>query len=209
MLVDGGFPWRDDEEMYARLDPIIRAVARVYLKSPTTVGAESFGQDDLISFTWIELLRDDRRLLKKWRPARGSVEAYVHTIAVSKARDVLRLGVRRQKLAPTTTMESVEQGSGRPSPEDQVIGRQLVERTDACLERELGGDQAQWDVYRLGLIEGRSDDELLGILDIDKATLYRLRYAARRALERCLEDVESPKELGDRAAKKRTNGGGS
>lgn len=170
--------------MYARLAPVIRAVARQFVGSSAALVQEGFGLEDLESLVWVQLLENDRALLNKWEPDRGGIDGYVRMKARYLMVDRLRVILRRQAAAPQ--VRDVPDGRvDEVTPEDEAESAELGRKIDRCVRAQLGNRPRHLRVYELEFVDRHPPEEVQERIGIESNVLYRLRFDVKQVLEQC------------------------
>jgi RNA polymerase sigma-70 factor (ECF subfamily) len=134
--------------------------------------------DDLVQDT---LLRSFKHMETFEPTSEGALQAYLRQAVVNRIRDELR----RRRRTPASTELDVQQPDEAPSPLEEAIGREAVDRYDAALSRLRAGDREAI----IGKVElGMSYEELAQALK--KPSAEAARKAAERALMRLAEEME-------------------
>jgi len=111
----------------------------------------------------------------------GALQAYLRQAVMNRIRDEIRKRQRRPLGAMPADIETSE-----PSPLEQAIGRQTVDRYEAALSRMRDEDRE----ILIGRIElGLTYEELAEA--VGKPSGEAVRKAAQRALVRLVEDMQS------------------
>lgn len=133
---------------------------------------------DLVQDALLQTLRK----VDGFEPAHdGALQAYLRQAVMNRIRDEIRKRQRRPLGPSPSDLESVE-----PSPLEQAIGRQTVDRYEAALARMRDEDRE----ILIGRIElGLTYEELAEA--VGKPSADAARKAAQRALVRLVEDMQS------------------
>ena len=133
---------------------------------------------DLVQETLLQTLRK----IDGFEPAHeGALQAYLRQAVMNRIRDEIRKRQRRPLADMPPDVETSE-----PSPLEQAIGRQTVERYEAALGRMRDEDRE----ILIGRIElGLTYEELAEA--VGKPSAEAARKAAQRALVRLVEDMQS------------------
>lgn len=110
----------------------------------------------------------------------GALQAYLRQAVLNRVRNELR---RKGRRPATTDLEGIEVDTA-PSPLEQAIGREAVERYEGALQRLTAGER-EAIIARVEM--GYSYEELAEALG--KPTPEAARKAARRALVRLAEEM--------------------
>ncbi len=167
---------RRDRDAFKRLflhfGPRIKAFM---LKS----GADGAQAEDLVQ----DVMMTVWRKVEFYSPERGSVSAWIFTIARNARIDRLRSASSR----PYEDVESLELASEAPSGEDTALAQQASERVKIALS-SLPGDQRE--IIELGFLHDMSQSGIAERLNIPLGTVksrMRLAYAKLRGQ---LEDFQ-------------------
>lgn len=132
---------------------------------------------DLVQET---LLQTFKRIESFEPRSEGALQAYLRQAVMNRIRDEIR---RRQRRPEALALDS-QQPDDMPSPLEQAIGRQAVERYEAALDRLREQDRE----LVIGRVElGLSYEELADASG--KPSLAAARKAAQRALLRLIEEM--------------------
>ena len=134
--------------------------------------------DDLVQDT---LLQTFKRMDSFEPRGAGALQAYLRQAVLNRIRDELRRKARRPDLAVVDGLER----DPAPSPLEEAIGREAVERYERALER-LKPEEREAIVARVEI--GCSYEELAEMLS--KPTPDAARKAAQRALVRLAEEMK-------------------
>ncbi len=131
--------------------------------------------EDLCSLVFVEILRDDYALLRRFR-RKASLATY---LAVVARRIVVRQLLRRKARAKTSLPAQVPDDS--PPPEERIADREEVQR----LLQQLEGTEAE--VVRMFHLEGKSYREISSATGIAENSLGPLLARARKRLRQAAE----------------------
>ena len=136
---------------------------------------------DLVQETVLQTLRK----VDGFEPAHeGALQAYLRQAVMNRIRDEIRKRQRRPIGPPPADIEALA-----PSPLEQVIGQQTVDRYEAALARMRDEDRE----VLIGRIElGLTYEELAEA--VGKPSADAARKAAQRALVRLVEDMQSERK---------------
>ncbi len=137
--------------------------------------------DDLVQET---LLRSFKQMERFEARNEGALQAYLRQAVVNRIRDELR----RKKRGPESIGIDDQHPDEAPSPLEEVIGREAVERYDDALAR-LADDDREAIIGRVEL--GLSYQELAEAMG--KPSAEAARKAAERALVRLAEEMKERK----------------
>ena len=171
--------------MFARLDPVIRAVV------VAIVGGRSLGpvgRDDLRIEVWLRLLENQRAKLRAWDPTRASLDKYIQLVARSQVLSHLRKDQRRSKTAPMLPLES-DPRTASANPETKTMTADLARQTDECTRRKLARRHKHLRFYELQIVDGRSDQEVEEALGISRNQLFGLRSEVRKIWQECYRTI--------------------
>ncbi|MDP7070106.1 MAG: sigma-70 family RNA polymerase sigma factor [Phycisphaerales bacterium] len=111
--------WRAFCDQTVRL--VVASIRRVCPSGRTPAGEEV---DDLVQAVYIKILRNDRRLLRRYDPSRSSVSTWITLIARSVAIDALRR--KGHDLRPLDEAHGAVQDTDRAAPTGPVIPTHLL-----------------------------------------------------------------------------------
>ncbi len=131
--------------------------------------------EDLCSLVFMEILRDDYALLRRFR-RKASLATY---LAVVARRIVVRELLRRKARAKTSMPAEVPDDS--PSPQERIADREEVQR----LLDQLEGTEAE--VVRMFHLEGKSYREISSATGISENSLGPLLARARQRLRQAAQ----------------------
>ena len=134
--------------------------------------------DDLVQET---LLRSFKQMGRFEPTSEGALQAYLRQAVVNRIRDELR----RRKRTPTSTELDSQQPDEAPSPLEEAIGREAVERYDTALSK-LRNEDREAIIGRVEL--GMTYQELAEALK--KPSAEAARKTAERALVRLAEEMK-------------------
>jgi RNA polymerase sigma factor (sigma-70 family) len=133
--------------------------------------------DDLVQDTLVQTFKK----VDDFEPRHvGALQAYLRQAVLNRIRNELR---RKGRQPHTTDLEGIEVDTA-PSPLEQAIGREAVERYEGALQR-LTAEEREAIIARVEM--GYSYEELAEALG--KPTPEAARKAARRALVRLAEEM--------------------
>jgi RNA polymerase sigma factor (sigma-70 family) len=133
--------------------------------------------DDLVQDTLVQTFKK----IDDFEPRHvGALQAYLRQAVLNRIRNELR---RKGRQPHTTDLEGIEVDTA-PSPLEQAIGREAVERYEGALQRLTAGER-EAIIARVEM--GYSYEELAEALG--KPTPEAARKAARRALVRLAEEM--------------------
>lgn len=144
-------------------------------------GASRQELTDRVQQVLLRLFDDDAAVLRRWDPARGSLAAYVTTIA-----DNALVSELRRPPQPEPTEAPDDARSPDSGPESNVAFRRLM----AAMLESLGEDD--FTLFRLVYLEGLSPDEVADLLVLRRDAIYkriqRLRPRLRALYDRHLSN---------------------
>jgi RNA polymerase sigma-70 factor (ECF subfamily) len=133
--------------------------------------------DDLVQETLLHTIEH----VRGFEPRRdGALQAYMRQALRNRIRDAIR---RAQRRGRPVTLDSKEPDD-RPSPLEETLGKELLERYDAALAR-LDDREREAIVARVELRQGW--DELAVVLG--KPSANAVRMAVSRALRRLAQEM--------------------
>ena len=133
--------------------------------------------DDLVQETLLHTIQH----LPNFEPRRdGALQAYLRQALTNRIRDAIR---RVQRRGPPVTLDTKEPDA-RPSPLEETIGREALERYEAALSR-LDEQEREAIVARVELRQ--SWEQVATVLD--KPSADAARKAVSRALRRLAEEM--------------------
>jgi RNA polymerase sigma factor (sigma-70 family) len=135
--------------------------------------------DDLVQDT---LLQTFRRIGDFQPQGVGALQAYLRQAVLNRIRDELR---RNGRQVPTSDLDGLELALG-PSPLEEAIGREAVERYDRALQR-LKPEEREAIIGRVEM--DYTYEELAQVLG--KPTAEAARKAAQRALVQLAKELRS------------------
>lgn len=149
--------------------------------------------EELLQETFLLLLRDDRRLLRRFldRVPRGErSEARLARFLWDQAGGLAanrRRSTRRRGATPKLSAEAMERF---PSPtadgERRTLARDLLGRLDACLAERA----RVYLYYKLRHVEGLTPEEIARLTGWSIRAVYKLRAALTEAVEKCRKRLE-------------------
>jgi RNA polymerase sigma factor (sigma-70 family) len=138
---------------------------------------------DRVQQVLLRLFENDAAALRRWDPARGSLSAYVGTIA-----DHTLISEARRPAQPAPTEAPDDARSPDSGPESKVAFRSVLR----AIVDELG--EEDFTLFRLVYMEGLSPDEVATLLELRKEAVYkriqRLRPRVRELCERLVSNPE-------------------
>lgn len=163
------------EELFARCVPPLHRWARGRLPRSTRHASDTL---DLVQDVVVETLRQ----IDTFHAEReGALQAYLRRAVLNRIRDQLRSSARRPQISPVAEIQAP---APEPSPLEEAIGSQAVERYEAALAR-LDPIEREAVIARIEL--GYSYPQLAQALGRPSPEAARL--ALRRALVRLAEHM--------------------
>lgn len=164
------------ERLCARFLPVLRRWARGRLPPPAR---DLLDTDDLVQETLLHTFSK----LQGFEPRHdGALQAYLRQAVRNRIRDE----VRRSRRGPGTSPLGASQVDPRPSPLEEAIGQETLERYEAALDR-LGEEDRHAIVLRIEM--GYTHEQLADVLG--KPSPDAARMAISRALVRLAEEMVS------------------
>jgi len=173
-----------------RVEPVIRARARAFAarRIARRIGVDD--AEDLTQRVWLELWREDGRLLRAYDPQRGmNLAGYVGLIT---QRELWRAA--EQQAAQKRSREH-EESFGNEEPQsldaasncpESILGTQeLLRGVDEYVRSRLS-PRAQL-AYTLLYAEGLEVREVVGRLEVDPQTVYNWQHEIRRLARQYVE----------------------
>jgi len=145
---------------------------------------EDLAQDiwyHLLDDGWERLLRWDGLYEDNWHP--HSLESYLKTITIHKARDAERWSQRRLPPADLV-LEIVDDGPVGADPMVEAERARVREAFDSCFQEARERDQRNMSLW----YEGKSDDEIADELGDNPNNCAQRRFQAIRRLRQCLRN---------------------
>lgn len=171
--------------MLRRLTPVIQARVRSVIRrrgSPLT-------PDDVVQEVWLTLVQDDKRLLRRYDPARGSsLEGYVGGIADRVASDAVRRSrAGKRDVARTVSGLPAQVQDGRQSVDRPVLERDMLRRLFEHLEGTLPRKGRL--VLRCIFGDGLSTQEAADALGVSQQVVHNWKFRIRKDARAFLADV--------------------
>jgi RNA polymerase sigma-70 factor, ECF subfamily len=167
------------ERLWIRYLPRLRRWAHGRLPQ---LGQSASDTDDLVQDTFVRSLAH-LRTLKPRGPE--SLISYFKTIILNQIRDYVRQSVRRP-VRPLGDTDAEEHAGGEPSPLQQLLGQEVLERYQRALLNLPDGDQQMV----LAAVELRLSDAEIAEL-FEKPSISAARMARGRALARLGRAMEA------------------
>lgn len=171
--------------MLRRLTPVIQARVRSTLRRRSS----SLSPDDVVQEVWLSLMQDDKRLLRRYDPSRGSsLEGYVGGIADRVAGDAVRRSRAGKRDVARTVSGLPIQVEDRAAPIDRpVLDRDLIERLFAHLEESLPRKGRL--VLRCIFGDGLSTSETASALGVSQQVVHNWKFRIRKDARAFLAEV--------------------
>lgn len=138
---------------------------------------------DRVQQILLRLFEDDAAALRRWDPARGSLSAYVGTIA-----DHAMISELRRPAQPEEEVAD-EVRSPDSGPESKIAFQSLLDALVVDL------DEDDFTLFRLAFVEELDPDEVAAVLQIGRQAVYkrlqRLRPRLRTLCDRLLSNPEA------------------
>ena len=135
----------------------------------------------LLDKGWERLLGWDGLYLENWH--QHSLESYLKTITIHKARDLERAAYRRLP-AVDEVLDVVDDGPVGADPVTLLERARVREAFDGCFQRAQARDQRNMVMW----FEGKSDEEIAEDLGITPNNVSQRRFQALRRLRACLRE---------------------
>jgi RNA polymerase sigma factor (sigma-70 family) len=136
---------------------------------------------DRVQQVLLRLFEDNAAALRRWDPARGTLAAYVGTIA-----DNALISEARRPAQPAPMEAPDDARSPDSGPENKAAFRSLM----SALLEELG--EEDFTLFRLSFMEGLSPEEIGELLELRRDAVYkriqRLRPRLRELCDRLLSN---------------------
>lgn len=162
------------EALFTRCLPVLRRWARGRLPAWARDGTDT---EDVVQEA---VLQTFKHLDTFEARGEGALQAYLRQAVLNRIRDRIR---RTQRRPGTTELDSQQEDHG-PSPLEQAVGREAVERYERALAR-LSETDRELIIATVEL--GYSDAQLAEVTG--RASPVAARKAARRALIKLAEDM--------------------
>lgn len=162
-----------------RLNPVMQARILRVLRKLTPGHLDDAG--DVLQAAWVALLKDGGRQLLAFDPARGiSLEAYAGMIAEREVRNHIQhqsAQMRRPDDGFAPLDDAAEHQASSPTPEEDLVGRDLEARLLAHLEAALPPKGQA--VFRLIYTDGRSVEDTARMLGANVQVVYNWQHRVR------------------------------
>jgi len=182
LLVRGDAPaWRLFHRRYDRL--IYCCVSRVLSKFPGVVAGDDV--EETYAEVFYQLLKDDRKKLRAYRPDRGArLGTWIGLISMNAAYDHLRRIQRSHTSVMADTSEAADVPDPGPGPFERVLARQGWGAIRRVMEKLSSKDQRFVTLY---FVEGLSPEEVARQMRNSVKTVYSKKHKVRRRLEAMME----------------------
>lgn len=176
--------WRTFHERYSR--PLFGAISRVTRRFPQLTGTDHL--DEIYGSLCLLLLKDDKRRLRSFDPARGApFGAWLCALARNAAHDFLRSQRRQPCLRLTEEVPEIEPPSDVPDAFSVCASHERARALAALLEELSARDREFLNVY----LQGVEPEQIAAQLGISVSTVYskkckilgRLEQAGSRWLD--------------------------
>ncbi|MCB9553766.1 MAG: sigma-70 family RNA polymerase sigma factor [bacterium] len=159
-----------------RLTPVIQARVRGTLRRRSS----ALAPDDVVQEVWVVLMQDDKRLLRRYDPARGtSLEGYVGGIADRVASDAVRRSRAAKRDAARTVGGLPMQVEDDTAAADiSVLDRDLLRRLFDHLEAALPRKGRLVLRYVFG--DGLSTEETADALGVSQQVVHNWKFRIRQ-----------------------------
>lgn len=161
--------------MLRRLTPVIQARVRSTLRRRSS----PLSPDDVVQEVWVTLMQDDKRLLRRYDPGRGSsLEGYVGGIADRVASDAVRRSRAGKRDAARTVTGLPDQVEDKASTVDPILDRDLLQRLFDHLEETLPRKGRLVLRYIFG--DGLSTQETADALGVSQQVVHNWKFRIRK-----------------------------
>lgn len=171
--------------MLRRLTPVIQSRVRSTLRRRSS----SLSPDDVVQEVWVTLMQDDKRLLRRYDPARGcSLEGYVGGIADRVTSDAVRRSrAGKRDVARTISGLPSQVEDARGAVDRPILDRDLLERLFAHLEEVLPRKGRL--VLRCVFGDGLSTRETADALGVSQQVVHNWKFRIRKDARAYLAEV--------------------
>jgi len=171
--------------MLRRLTPVIQARVRSTLRRRSS----SLSPDDVVQEVWVTLMQDDKRLLRRYDPARGSsLEGYVGGIADRVTSDAVRRSRAGKRDVARTVSGLPSQVADTSAPADRpVLQRDLLRNLFEHLEGTLPRKGRL--VLRCIFGDGLSTQETADALGVSQQVVHNWKFRIRKDARAFLAEV--------------------
>nr|HEX4316361.1 sigma-70 family RNA polymerase sigma factor [Kofleriaceae bacterium] len=176
VLADDARAW---SELLRRYRPLIyRCVMKVIARSHAHGVADA---DEVYAEVLLQLVRDDKKKLRAYDPARGTkLGSWLCMIALNAAYDYLRGAARRPRLDRDDAVVDVRDERA-PSALDNVLATERAEQLDELLGGLTERDRAFVELYYRRELEPR---QIASAMGISLKTVYSKKHKIREQLTR-------------------------
>ncbi|MEM7151492.1 MAG: sigma-70 family RNA polymerase sigma factor [Myxococcota bacterium] len=172
------------EEVYTHYSGIVRGAVASRIRRWPSLSSQ---MEDILSDIWVQLLADDRKVLRYYDPDRGPFGYFIRLVAATKVSTVLRRQARRSGAAATIVDLPVEY--------DEEIERVLMQRDfieALWAEAQTTLKDVDQQLLTQVLVLGRETKEVAAELGLKRDAAYqrinRLRRRLTQIAERLLAD---------------------
>lgn len=173
--------------MLRRLTPVIQARVRSTLRRRSS----PLSPDDIVQEVWVALMQDDKRLLRRYDPARGSsLEGYIGGIADRVAGDAVRRSrAEKRDVGRTVNGLPAQVEDARTAPVDRpILDRDLLQRLFEHLEGTLPRKGRLVLRYVFG--DGLSTSETADALGVTQQVVHNWKFRIRRDARAYLSEAQ-------------------
>ncbi len=171
--------------MLRRLTPVIQSRVRSTLRRRSS----KLMPDDVVQEVWVTLMQDDKRLLRRYDPSRGSsLEGYVGGIADRVASDAVRRSrASKRDVARTVSGLPTQVEDARAPIDRPVLDRDLLARLFEHLESTLPRKGRL--VLRCVFGDGLSTREAAAALGVSQQVVHNWKFRIRKDARAFLAEV--------------------
>lgn len=186
-------------ELIAELSPVIQARAgRLLARRPLT-RSRDIRQEvlDLTQHVFVDLFRDDARLLRSWDPERGlSLANFVGMIAEQRVLAVLRNRNKNPFRDEPTAPEDLDVGADSARGPERIAASKEALATVLDALRGRLSDQGLAMFHWL-FVEGRSVEEVCALADTSADAVYAWRSRIGKLARQLAHDILSERDTGE------------
>lgn len=186
-------------ELIAELSPVIQARAgRMLARRPLT-RSRDIRQEvlDLTQHVFVDLFRDDARLLRSWDPERGlSLPNFVGMIAEQRVLAVLRNRNKNPFRDEPTAPEDLDVGADSARGPERITASKEALATVLDALRGRLSDQGLAMFHWL-FVEGRSVEEVCALADTSADAVYAWRSRIGKLARQLAHEVLSERDTGE------------
>lgn len=186
-------------ELIAELSPVIQARAgRMLARRPLT-RSRDIRQEvlDLTQHVFVDLFRDDARLLRSWDPERGlSLPNFVGMIAEQRVLAVLRNRNKNPFRDEPTAPEDLDVGADSARGPERIAASKEALATVLDALRGRLSDQGLAMFHWL-FVEGRSVEEVCALADTSADAVYAWRSRIGKLARQLAHEVLSERDTGE------------